>query len=292
MGSAYVMPAATGSHLPTSSSSDFIDDDSSGESDSPMPSSDLSIDHRHYPPRQSSQINSTYPHNASTEPYRRGESIVDEEKYYKAYWAKVHEMRRHDSQSLPLVPYTDRDFGIMDEKNEYHAPPRNARAYPDFPQRRPLINYIHNEWRNSSHSYGKSPTERNITSWTQVLSAPLFRRSALIFLLILSLLWGNWKLWVQSEWQEHTYLNNALHGPLKPGLSKFGSNVRPAFRDMIHMRTLNQKLIPQKGDTKRLIVIGDVHGCVKECTLANIGNTPMDSESSPARGTSTSRWFR
>lgn len=44
--------------------------------------------------------------------------------------------------------------------------------------------------------------------------------------------------------------------------------MRPVFRDMIHLKTIDQGLVPQKGGKGRLILVGDVHGCHDERTLS------------------------
>lgn len=244
---------------------DFITDgESSDDYDSPSPSPPLSIFHRKLPTRQSSVPNGNY---MSSNPPRRGEPTEDERKYFEAYWARIQDRRRTDPNSLPLVPYTDEHYGVMDRSNRYHAPPRHVRAYQYPHRQRPLVDFIHNEWKNNASSSGGSPDETNIPSLAQIITAPLFRRTVLIILLFWVLVWGNWKYWMKSQWEEQTVLNNALQGRFPPGRGMFGTNTRPAFRDMIHIGTINQDLIPQKGDKARLIVVGDVHGCVDECML-------------------------
>ncbi|KAF2875242.1 Metallo-dependent phosphatase-like protein [Massariosphaeria phaeospora] len=42
----------------------------------------------------------------------------------------------------------------------------------------------------------------------------------------------------------------------------FGANVRPHFTDTIQVKTMDEKHLPDKH--KRLVIIGDVHGCKKE----------------------------
>lgn len=42
----------------------------------------------------------------------------------------------------------------------------------------------------------------------------------------------------------------------------YGTNVRPIFKDMIHIKTLDEKYLPV--GNRRLVIVGDVHGCVKE----------------------------
>ena len=58
-----------------------------------------------------------------------------------------------------------------------------------------------------------------------------------------------------------------MKGRIVPGGGLFGTNVRPVFRDMIQLKTIDQDLVPQKGSSERLIVVGDVHGCHDERTF-------------------------
>ncbi|PSN73836.1 ser/Thr protein phosphatase-like protein family [Corynespora cassiicola Philippines] len=43
---------------------------------------------------------------------------------------------------------------------------------------------------------------------------------------------------------------------------RFGQNVRPEFKDMIQLMDMDKKHLP--ADDKRLVIVGDVHGCKKE----------------------------
>lgn len=190
----------------------------------------------------------------------------NDEKYFEAYWANIRQQRREDPLALPLVPYTDDEYGIMDGKNRYRLPPHNARAYPFPRSRRPLIDFIHNEWRHTSNSSRSPHSERNSSPWTLVLKAPRFRRYASIILLLLTMFLVNWIWWTGPEWQESSELDKSLKEKMKTGQGLFGTNMRPTFRDMIQLKTIDQTLIPQKGDKARLIFVGDVHGCHDERT--------------------------
>lgn len=196
---------------------------------------------------------------------RAGGDLSNDEKYFDAYWANIRQQRREDPLSLPLVPYTDEDYGIMDEKNRYRLPPQNARAYPSSRSRRPLIDFIHNEWRHTSNSSRSPHSERNSPTWTLVLAAPRFRRYASIILLLLILILINWIWWTGPEWRENSELDKSLKSKMQSGHAYFGTNMRPTFRDMIQLQTIDQTLIPQEGDKARLIIVGDVHGCHEEC---------------------------
>lgn len=143
-------------------------------------------------------------------------------------------------------------------------PSPDAYAYPDTHDRRPLVDYIKNEWRNLD----ESPTSLDEWSWPlviQVLLWPRFQRSVLTMLAISFLIWGNWKTWAGPRYSENVVLSESLRERMRTGDGWFGQNMRPEFMDMVHLQTLDQRLLPQKGDKDRLIVIGDVHGCMDEC---------------------------
>lgn len=56
----------------------------------------------------------------------------------------------------------------------------------------------------------------------------------------------------------------------------FGSNALPGFSDMAHIQTLDARLLPGekkawfRRSKRRLIIVGDVHGCKDECKYYNI----------------------
>lgn len=154
--------------------------------------------------------------------------------------------------------------------NTYRIPQRDARAYQSYQRRRPLIDLIRNEWKSNPYTpSSSSPGSPGYSSpnWLQVCSAPRVRRYVLLLLMLLSLTWGNWHYWAGPTWTEHRLLSESLNERIKTGEGWFGENMRPEFLDMVQVKTLDQELIPAREDRKRLIVIGDVHGCGEECKL-------------------------
>ncbi|CAF9943263.1 MAG: hypothetical protein ALECFALPRED_010932 [Alectoria fallacina] len=152
-------------------------------------------------------------------------------------------------------------------KNGYRSPQHDARAYQSYQRGRPLIELIRNEWNNNPYTPpSSSPGSPGYSSpnWVQVCSAPRVRRYVLLLLMLLSLTWGNWHYWAGPSWAEHRLLSQSLNERMKTGEGWFGDNMRPEFLDMVQVKTLDQNLIPAREDRKRLIVIGDVHGCSDE----------------------------
>ncbi|KAI4110812.1 MAG: hypothetical protein LQ339_001088 [Xanthoria mediterranea] len=68
----------------------------------------------------------------------------------------------------------------------------------------------------------------------------------------------------KPKWEDHQILDNALNKQLGKGAAYYGLNVRPAFRDMIQLQTWDTSLLSLEHGAKRLIFIGDVHGCHDE----------------------------
>jgi hypothetical protein len=65
--------------------------------------------------------------------------------------------------------------------------------------------------------------------------------------------------------EEERRLDEAMAASEKKGMM-FGSNVRPSFTDMVQVNDLPSNLVPggEGGDGRRLIFVGDVHGCKEE----------------------------
>lgn len=60
----------------------------------------------------------------------------------------------------------------------------------------------------------------------------------------------------------------------------FGTNALPVLEDLVRIQTLSPSLLPSSSEDpvnyRRLIFIGDVHGCKDECTC----NSPVYSQQS------------
>lgn len=198
----------------------------------------------HYEPRQQAR---------PTKEESYSEDGIDEEKYFEAYRENLSEQIKQDPMGLTLVPYADDDFA-----------PLATRAYPPQPLGRPLIDFIRNEWRHttSNNSLPETPT------CEQVITAPKFRRYFCSFFLLLVMILINWIWWLGPILRENSALNKSISPPrMRPGQGVFGSNMRAEFRDMIQLKTIDKKLIPKRGGRRRLILIGDVHGCHDECAF-------------------------
>lgn len=156
--------------------------------------------------------------------------------------------------------------------NSYRVAQHDASAYQPYQKRRPLVDLIRNEWKTNSYTPSASSSSpgspgHSSPTWIQVCSAPRVRRYTLFLLMLLSLTLGNWRYWAGPTWTEHRLLSQSLNQRMKSNEGWFGENMRPEFLDMIQVKTLDQGLIPAREVQKRLIVIGDVHGCNDERKL-------------------------
>lgn len=145
-------------------------------------------------------------------------------------------------------------------------------SYGSQPQR-PLIDSVKNEWRTDpkyGQTYSPSPEPSSQPLWLHAMTARRFRRYSILYLFLTGLCWLGWKWYLRPTWDEHTVLSGSLDERMRTGMGWFGSNMRPVFNEMVHLKTLDHRLVPGMGanrDSKRLIIVGDVHGCKDECIV-------------------------
>lgn len=222
---------------------------------------------RQHPPRHSSLApdEQTYPDRKTPE-FSASESPANEKYEFDEFWDQFHKKRRRKPDLPVLNTYNNPEYGfdgIMDGRRG----PHNARAYEAPHSRHTLIPFVRNGWQASMHSGWSSPTDHT-PSWTQVLSAPRIRRWILVFFVSLSLSWLYWRRYGVDAWAEHRMLNGAVSGRLKSDLGYFGTNMLPEFVGITQVKTLDKYFVPGSRDSRRLIFIGDVHGCRDECMYA------------------------
>ncbi|OJD16689.1 hypothetical protein AJ78_03159 [Emergomyces pasteurianus Ep9510] len=104
------------------------------------------------------------------------------------------------------------------------------------------------------------------------ISLPRFRRYIIVYAILLWICLGSWVGLVSPRLREHNELLQALDPSSREKIRGwFGTNSLPKFSDLVHLRTLDPGLLPSdkmptgnNPKRKRLIVIGDVHGCLDE----------------------------
>ena len=97
--------------------------------------------------------------------------------------------------------------------------------------------------------------------------APRFQRGVLGIIIFLVLIVGNWKAWIGPNAHERYGLRQSTSERMKNAEGWFGQNQRPEFVDMTHLDSLEDTLVPGGAGVdpeRRLIAIGDVHGCIDE----------------------------
>ncbi|KAL8941429.1 MAG: hypothetical protein Q9216_002234 [Gyalolechia sp. 2 TL-2023] len=175
-------------------------------------------------------------------------------------WSHIYEKSR-ESPFLP--PGTSMDDEAAFQKG-YPASYNNAYAYQYNQPRRPLLDFINNQWRSSTSSPPFPPTSAPAPSVLQIMSAPRLRRYMMAILLVILLPWASWRWYGRPRWQERQLLNDAFEGNLQTGAAWYGVNLRPMFKDMIQLRTLDSTQLPRSENKSRLIFVGGVHGCHDE----------------------------
>ena len=174
------------------------------------------------------------------------------------------------SAGSPLEqPQSMNRYGRSEDNLPHDIAYHNANDYPNPPRRRYLVDLIKNDWKNTPDTPSSSlaPTSSHdleAPTWVQVCFAPRVQRSVLGFVILFFLVWGNWSTWIGTRWGESDILKTSAKERMQNSEGWFGENRRPEFLDMVHIGTLDEKLLPGQEHERRLIVIGDVHGCSDE----------------------------
>ena len=226
--------------------------------------------HRHYqqrrPPQNSLTTPSTRPSHYSA-PFERYRDYDEDEKGGKE--------SPTTSESDWSTEEDDREY---DMQKEARFPARStSRYYHGSMPQRPLINNVRNDWR-TDPSYGQcsssSTPDYNSFHCLRFICAKRVRRIVGLFVISSLAFWIAWSSWLSPKLDEHFILKMSLEDKQNTKSGWFGANVRPKFQDMIQLKTLDGSLLPagskhkhKGGKKKRLIIIGDIHGCKDERTL-------------------------
>jgi hypothetical protein len=85
------------------------------------------------------------------------------------------------------------------------------------------------------------------------------QRYLAFFLVFATIAWVGWRSLLGTVYDEYKQEIALMDDTTQ---QTFGVNLRPEFKDMIHIGTMDKKHLPT--DNKRLVVVGDVHGCREE----------------------------
>ena len=168
------------------------------------------------------------------------------------------------------------DSDANDGADFYTSNPPYASRFTRFS--RPLIDSVRNGWQSHSNpayhplSSSSSPDTKD-PGWAQVamsvVSAPRFRRYVVVYLTLFLLGWAGWALLLYPRLQERAHILQSLDTTRGRASGWFGTNSLPRFDDLALIGVLDPSLVPgaplEGGPRRRLIVVGDVHGCKEEC---------------------------
>lgn len=142
---------------------------------------------------------------------------------------------------------------------------------------RPLIESVRNGWQSDTAYHPLTVDDDKNASWSQmvlsIIAALRFRRYVVVYLSLFLLGWAGWSWILYPRIHERNVLLHSLDPASKDDAGGwFGANSTPQFDDLIQIRTLDPDLLPKAApegegsDTvdRRLIVVGDVHGCKEE----------------------------
>ncbi|KAI9795853.1 MAG: hypothetical protein M1833_006802 [Piccolia ochrophora] len=196
-------------------------------------------------------------------------NLVHSENHLRSWLGQSIDHLRSPSPSSH--PYAEKGFMDSDDEGSRSA---TSRSYQS--QRVPLIDLIKNEWKTNPRYGQLNPAtwDDEGPNWLKIIRAPRFRRYGIAYLLLLLTCVLSWKWWLRPHLEIQTSMAKAFDERMHQKQGWYGVNIRPAFTDMIHLQNLDERLkptVPKSGGGstrtgKRLIVVGDVHGCKKELT--------------------------
>lgn len=175
----------------------------------------------------------------------------------------------------------------ISEDGLYHPHPSSSPPTRLSRFARPLIDYVRNEWQSNSgakYSHLGSASSNSVSDrtdaprWVQIVlsivAAPRFRRYVLVYLALLGACILGWQFFLFPRLKENSAILTALDPKEKVKVGGwFGANAVPQLEDMIQLKTLDPALLPareakeddSKHSSRRLVIVGDVHGCKEEC---------------------------
>lgn len=149
-------------------------------------------------------------------------------------------------------------------------------------RRRPLIEQCTKEWQNSTRIHDTSSLDSS-SDWLDILAdnakklwtmtkAPKFQRLAVVLGIATVLAVLCWRNSLSGYLAEYRAAWNLLNGAGKSNQGQYGQNKRVHFPGMTHVSTLDSKHLPRTSKAnpegaskqKRLIFVGDIHGCLDE----------------------------
>lgn len=165
-----------------------------------------------------------------------------------------------------------------------------GRTFPDHELRRPLIEQVTNAWRDDEKKhplerlssddsddddwdyYNSSSHDSDLDqcSWfytvRSLLAQRRVRRSMFLIISLIVIIYYTWKWYLRPQWEEEALFMEGFNN--RNGTWGMQIPKDTAFRDVVQVQDLEERHVPGgKGDEegkRRLIFVGDVHGCREE----------------------------
>ncbi|PYH98485.1 Ser/Thr protein phosphatase family [Aspergillus ellipticus CBS 707.79] len=170
----------------------------------------------------------------------------------------------------------------LDYSSDTSDPPYPSHSQPPRFNRytRPLISYVRNEWQLPNSQYAQLPTANDSSSpptsqylqmILSIITAPRFRRYVIVYLSLVLGCLLSWEYFLAPRMEEHAELAKALDpdvGELVGGW--FGTNALPRLEGVVLLGGLDGAGflgfggMKEKNKGRRLVLVGDVHGCSSE----------------------------
>jgi hypothetical protein len=179
-----------------------------------------------------------------------------------------------EQKTNPNVPFLVSSNADMPPRPPSYRRKSNATKTPS---NRPLIEFAINEWQNNpkyiDNLNGVEDEDElfyqdDDSEWTKLsrrrFSKRFTPRKLSLSLTLTIIMFTVWNWMLRPRWSESKAIDHSLD---RPQSHSFGGNTRPPFTDLIQLKTLPSDHLPSStdpSDPKRLIIVGDVHGCKHE----------------------------
>ena len=175
---------------------------------------------------------------------------------------------------------------VYDEKTGYSTPDADSDkpftfSYPHHQNginripNKPLIHYINNDWQKNQSTIGTGEEDDDCIppEWMEIICSRAFKKWMMLYFVVVI---GFWLWWFrvfapkQRASTSKTFLADSLRGRfVETEYGYFGSNRRAEFAGMQHLDILDRALVPGSETSgiadRRLIIVGDIHGCADDC---------------------------
>ena len=194
-------------------------------------------------------------------------SFEEGPKFFTYYQGRYHPMNIETEKAFPSPP-------VGAAASAY---PRGAAPVPAVP----LINSIKNEWQRSVSSTRRKSDDMYGERERPHVGAYIrraFRRRGCLFILAFFTFMVLLTKFMGPSVGDRSRLQESLLSRLSEEKGYFGVNQRVGFTNMNQVAEMERWMVPGSGESKdgqaasdrRLIIVGDIHGCIDERKLSQI----------------------